>query len=114
VPQPSDSVAFRITVPYQASTWLAGPIQRAAMSASSPPFRICGSCGFYDYRNLTGTVDDQQIFEACISITASDFSVVAPSGDVTLRAGQSVILGNGFFVESGRLLTIDIDPALAP
>ncbi|MCP4591722.1 MAG: DUF11 domain-containing protein, partial [bacterium] len=34
-------VVFRITVPYQASKRLAGPIQRAAMSATSPPFRIC-------------------------------------------------------------------------
>jgi uncharacterized repeat protein (TIGR01451 family) len=246
VPRPSDNVVFRITVPYQASTRLAGSVQRAAMSASSPPFRICpeaidlaitkddgqteavpgdsvtytivasnagpndaigatvndlfpavltcswtcvasggatcaagpvagniadtvdlpvggsatytadcsidgaasgtlentasvavppgmidsdpgnnsatdtdvllelGPCGFFNSRSLSGTVADQQTFQACISITASDFSVVPPSGDVTLRAGVSVILGNGFVVEPGRLLTIDIDPALAP
>jgi uncharacterized repeat protein (TIGR01451 family) len=247
VPRPSDNVVFRITVPYQASTRVAGPVQRAAMSAASPPFRICaepidlaitkdngqtesvpgdpvtytiiatnagpndaigatvtdsfpadltcswtcvasggasctsgpvagdisdtvdlpvggtvtytadctidgaatgtlantasvtvppgmidsdpsnntatdsdvllelGPCGFFNYRNLSAmTVNDQQVYQSCISITASDFAVIAPGGDVTLRAGQSVILGNGFLVESGRLLTIDIDPALAP
>ncbi|MCP4662046.1 MAG: hypothetical protein GY856_42120, partial [bacterium] len=37
----TDNLVFRITVPYQASTRLAGPIQRAAMSATSPPFRLC-------------------------------------------------------------------------
>ncbi len=36
----ADNVVFRITVPYQASTRLAGPIQRAALSATSPPFRV--------------------------------------------------------------------------
>ena len=35
-------VRFRITVPHQASTHLGGPILRGAMSAVSPPFRICG------------------------------------------------------------------------
>jgi uncharacterized repeat protein (TIGR01451 family) len=33
-------VTFRISVPHQASTRLAGPIQRASMAAASPPFRI--------------------------------------------------------------------------
>ena len=34
-------LVLRITVPHQASTILPYPIQRAAMSADSPPFRIC-------------------------------------------------------------------------
>ena len=34
-------IRFRITVPHQASTHVAGPIQRGAMSAASPPFTIC-------------------------------------------------------------------------
>jgi len=34
-------VRFRITVPQQVSTHVAGPILRGAMSAVSPPFRIC-------------------------------------------------------------------------
>ncbi len=37
-----ENVVFRVTVPFQASTRLAGPIQRAAMSAVSPPFRVGG------------------------------------------------------------------------
>ena len=37
----SHDVRFRITVPQQASTHAAGPIQRGAMSAASPSFRIC-------------------------------------------------------------------------
>lgn len=34
-------VSFRISVPHQASTRLAEPIQRAAQAATPPPFRIC-------------------------------------------------------------------------
>ena len=34
-------VRFRITIPQQASLHAGGPIQRGAMSAVSPPFRIC-------------------------------------------------------------------------
>jgi len=34
-------VRFRITIPHQASLHVAGPIQRGAMNAISPPFRIC-------------------------------------------------------------------------
>ena len=48
----SHEVVFRITVPYQASTHVAGPIQRAAMSAVSPPFRIC------DTADVSVTKDD--------------------------------------------------------
>jgi uncharacterized repeat protein (TIGR01451 family) len=243
----ADGLVFRITVPYQASTRLAGPIQRAAMSATSPPFRICaltadlaitkddgqseavpgepvtytivvandgpdnvtgaevgdvfpetldcswtcsaspgalctpgpltediadtadipvggsvtyiadctvdmatsgtlantawvaspagvpdpdstnnsstdtdtllalGPCGSPDKRQLSDmTVDDERTFRACTSITADNFAVIAPAGDVTLRAGSWIALGNGFAVEAGCDLTIDIDPTLVP
>jgi uncharacterized repeat protein (TIGR01451 family) len=36
----ADNVALRVTVPYQASTRLGGPIQEAGMSSISPPFRV--------------------------------------------------------------------------
>ncbi len=50
-----NQVVFRITVPYQASTRVVGPIQRAAMSAVSPPFRVCDSAA-----NLALTKSDGQ------------------------------------------------------
>jgi len=49
----SHDVVFRITVPYQASTFVGGPIQRAAVSAVSPPFRICDASA-----DVTVTKDD--------------------------------------------------------
>ncbi len=47
-------------------------------------------------RNLE--IDSTRLFEACVSILADAFAVVAP-GDATLSAGDSLALGNGFFVE---------------
>ncbi|HSF20142.1 MAG TPA: Ig-like domain-containing protein [Vicinamibacteria bacterium] len=56
------------------------------------------------------TVSDPRLYVACNSITAgAGFSVVAP-GSVILRAGQMVILQNGFSVGSGASLTIQLDP----
>ena len=40
--------------------------------------------------------------------------VVAPGGDLTLRAGRAVILVDGFKVETGARLTVEIDPTLLP
>jgi len=46
-------VRLRITVPYQASTRLAAPIQRAALRAVSPPFSLCVPAA-----DLTVTLED--------------------------------------------------------
>ena len=47
----------------------------------------------------------------CNSITAGpNFRIAAPGGDVTFRTRNSVILVNGFSVESGARLTIQLDP----
>jgi hypothetical protein len=60
----------------------------------------------------TGPVDGTETFEATETLAAGGtFGVEAP-GDVTLRAGEGVILTNGFFVEAGATLTIEIDPGL--
>jgi hypothetical protein len=42
---------------------------------------------------------------ACASLTAGPYTIEA-SGDVTLRAGVSVILLNSFSVSAGALLAI--------
>jgi spore coat protein A len=53
-------------------------------------------------------------YEACDTITASDFSVEADAGstDVTFVARSAVILGSAFTVEEGAELTVSIDPGL--
>ena len=37
---------------------------------------------------------------------------MGPDGDLTLRAGSSVIFGNDFSVTVGGELTVEIDPGL--
>jgi hypothetical protein len=41
------------------------------------------------------------------------FEILSPGGDVTFRAGESVILGNGFSMEAGTGLEVVLDPLLA-
>ena len=74
-----------------------------------------GGCGAPDTRDLSGQeIDHQRTYEACVSIDAGNLRVVPAEGDVTLRAGDSIQLGEGFLVEEGCLLTVEIDPAMAP
>jgi ELWxxDGT repeat protein len=74
-----------------------------------------GGCGFPDDVVLNSqTMCSTELVEACRSITVgSGFSVTAPGGNVTVRAGEQVILQNGFTVENGCSFTIEIDPSLA-
>jgi hypothetical protein len=53
-------------------------------------------------------------FEAGRTITVTNCIVDAPGGNVTFRAGESVIFGDGFHVETGCTITVEIDPALLP
>lgn len=71
-------------------------------------------CGEENDRVLPAqTVPDTQTFEACRTLTAGSGFGVGATGDVALRAGEKVILEDGFSVESGGSLTIEIDPTLA-
>ena len=45
---------------------------------------------------------------ACNSLTANDVDIIAPGA--TFRAGQAIVLGNGFSVPSGVDFEADIDP----
>jgi len=60
------------------------------------------------------TMVGAQTFEAGRTITVTDFVVEAPGGNVTFRAGESVIFGDGFVVEAGCEVTVEIDPTLIP
>jgi len=61
-------------------------------------------------------IDTTEVFEACDSITVGPNFRIAAGGDVTFRARNSVILANGlvngFSVDSGAMLTIQLDPLL--
>ena len=59
------------------------------------------------------TVLGVELYEVCTTITAqNNFVVMGPLGDLTLRAGTSVVLGNGFTVTTNGELTVEIDPDL--
>lgn len=55
------------------------------------------------------TIDSTVIFTACHSIRAGSGFIVGDGGDVTLRAGGSIILEDGFSVASGGRLTVEPD-----
>lgn len=50
------------------------------------------------------------VYRASGSIVARDYTVVAPSGDVTFIAAEAVDLGAGFRVEAGARLQLITDP----
>jgi hypothetical protein len=68
-----------------------------------------GACGIGDNMTLAHiTLDQTQTFEACTSITVSgDLRVEAPAA-VVFRAAESVVLGDGFVVESGASFRVEI------
>ncbi len=72
-----------------------------------------GACGAPHDRHLTGTVDGARLFRACRTITAGELAVVLPGGDLTLRAGEAIVLGEGFAVETDCQLQLELDPSLA-
>jgi len=60
------------------------------------------------------TVTSVVVHETCLTITAGSNYVVGSGGDLTLRAGESVILESLFSVLTGGVLTIEIDASLLP
>lgn len=61
-------------------------------------------------QTVTGTL----VVEACHTITAGPALTVGGTGELTLRAGRSVVFTDGFQVASGGRLTVEIDPSLDP
>jgi hypothetical protein len=59
------------------------------------------------------TVTSVQLHEACETIEAGNGYEIAGSGDVTLRAGSRIELGDGFVVRSGGRLQAVIGPPVA-
>jgi hypothetical protein len=55
-----------------------------------------------------GTIDGAETHRACDTLTAGAGVVVGGTGDVTLRAGTRIVLGDGFRVDSGGRLVAEI------
>ena len=58
----------------------------------------------------TGTDTGTVVYDTCGTLTAGGGYGVAAPGDVTLRAGKTVVLTDGFHVGAGARLTIDAGP----
>ena len=68
-------------------------------------------CSIESEEDYSGeTVGDTREFVACNRLTAGDFLIQAPGGDVTFRAGNSIILMDGFVVQSGASFRAVIGP----
>lgn len=66
------------------------------------------SVGVSDLSLADETVTNSVSESACNTITAEDY-LVSPSGDVLLQAGISVVLKNGFVVQSAGTLVVTIE-----
>ena len=69
----------------------------------------CDSCPaglILTAREVISTV----VYESCTSITAGDGFHILDPGIVTFRAGDQVVLGNGFSVRTGATFEVNIDP----
>ncbi len=84
--------------------------QSASVYAVFEPEGTCGLCDSLTLEQVT--IDDSHVFEACTTITAGNDLEIEGTADVTLRAGEAVVLTNGFSVESGASLTVDVDPSI--
>ena len=92
----------------------ADTIASAYLSDASDPLTVPTGCGEPNERLVENlTVDDTQELVGCLKVIGGNGLIVAPNGTLTLRAGQSIELRDGFSVQSGGRLTLEIDPTLA-
>ncbi|MGB5817117.1 MAG: 3-coathanger stack domain-containing protein [Thermoanaerobaculia bacterium] len=60
------------------------------------------------------TVGGEAVYETCQELVAgAGFHISGPDGDVTFRAGEAIVLGDGFVVESGAKFRAVVDPKLS-
>jgi exo-beta-1,3-glucanase (GH17 family)/DNA-binding beta-propeller fold protein YncE len=64
----------------------------------------------YDLALTDQTVSSTEVFQACHEICAGDGFRITAAGRVTLEAGGSVKLGDGFSVDPGGALEVILDP----
>ena len=113
-----ETVSFAVALSFDGTgdpTSDANTLSSAYLSDASLPLTVPTGCGGPNDLVLEGqTIDDTQTFIGCISVTAGNGFMVGTSGDVTLRAGQQVVLTSGFSVATGGRLVIDVDGSLSP
>ena len=86
----------------------------AYLSDQSDPLVVPTSCGEpNDLLLQNQTVDDTQEFVGCLTVTAGGGFAVGPTGVVSFRAGQSIVLQDGFSVAEGGRFDASIDPTLS-
>ena len=89
--------------------------ERSNSSSDRNDLPAVGACGKPDQRLLTAeTVRTTVVAEACISIAAQCGFRVESTGDLTFRAGERIVLGDGFSVGPGGRFVAEIDQALKP
>jgi hypothetical protein len=85
-------------------------LSRVGEAQVEVPGTGCGQELVLDSGTDTGTITHQ----SCGTVRAEGSYRVGTTGNVTLRAGNRVVLGDGFSVASGGRLTVGTDPALDP
>ena len=70
---------------------------------------ICGEDLLLEGETLTGT----ETLEICGEIVAANSLTIATGADITFRAGDRIVLGNGFSVEEGAVFTAEVDPSIS-
>jgi hypothetical protein len=83
---------------------VAGDRDLTATFEPCPAQRVLGSA----------EVGVEALYETCQTLIAgTGFLITAPGGDVTFRAGERIVLADGFAVDSGASFRAAIDPQLA-
>jgi len=86
----------------------------AAAHSGSQGLRVTvgSSCMGPDFATVDGQVlGGPQTFEGCVSLSSA--STTIGSGEVLFRAGERIVLGNGFRVTSGAIFVAEIDGMLS-
>ncbi len=60
------------------------------------------------------TIDSTLTEESCEIEAEMNYMVIGPNGNLTLRAGKTIRLGDGFSVGVDGKLTLELDPSLLP
>ncbi|MDX1747723.1 MAG: Calx-beta domain-containing protein, partial [Halobacteriales archaeon] len=85
---------------------LTGPTDETTITITEPGCSVDFSLA------LSGeSISTTEVYEACHSISADTFSV-KDTGDVTFRAGSTIVLEDGFAVQSGGSFVAEIDPTI--
>jgi hypothetical protein len=68
----------------------------------------------YDLNLFDVIVSSALTCQAGTTLRAGPMFLVAPTGTLSFRAGERVVLGSGFQVQTGATFTVEIDPLLQP